>query len=191
MRRILILVAAVLGLLFTTGMHWPQGWHWPGPGVGSAYDPTQTWVYFQRTNRDHDLYLRQFAYVDWAAIQWRRSPRLAVRVVERCPAGANCIHFRTRQLAYPFVARTVVGCCDDARHIGHATVTFDIGMGTAQYSTATSREAACFETMLALGGGWNDPATALDEHTVGCNGTGYPTRHDYEALARVYDHLHR
>jgi hypothetical protein len=185
MRRRLVLFAAAVLLL--TGSHWPQGWHWPGPGAASSYDPQQTWVYFQRTNRNHDLYLRHFKFVDWAAVQWRKSPRVAIRVVERCPTNANCVRFVTRNIDAIGLTSISIG---GNRHLLSATVRFHPVVGTAELGTALSREAACFESMLALGGGWDSPTTALNEHSIGCNGSGYPTAHDYQAIADVYDHLH-
>jgi hypothetical protein len=189
MRRPAIVLAALLLSLSVapaTASHWWTNWHWPGPGVGSSYDPDQTWVYFVATD---DLYRRHIPLVDHAAEVWRRSPRVAIRRVSRCPTNANCVRFVTRDLAYPFLGQTWISWGGN-NHILAATVRFDVVLGTARTSRATDLEAACFESMLSLGGGWNNPDTELNEHAIGCNGSGYPTAHDYDAVNRVYSHLH-
>jgi len=168
-------------VLLLAGCNWSQGWHWPR--VPPRIYQGQTVVYFDvghLTRSDHR------AIADWARYQWTRSPVVAIRLVNACSTNSNCVHWRTSNLPYPINGRTAISIGSN-NHLIAATVNVDTDLNNAD-PVYVRRETGCVEAMLALGGGWDDPATSFDEHSIGCNGRGYPTAHDYEEIARVYNH---
>jgi hypothetical protein len=76
-----------------------------------------------------------------------------------------------------------------SRHIISAWVKLDPDVGKIN-SIAANRYVSVHEACHALGGGWDNIATPEDEHFCGDKGAfgGVPTAHDYEELARVYNH---
>jgi hypothetical protein len=193
MRRLLgILIAALLltGALGTSpaaASNWSQGWHWPRwHGLGST--ATETRVYFVADSVHLKEYQRE--YVTWAAHRWSVSPALVAIPVtrNRCPTRAdgrlyNCVVFQS--MANTGYAGLTTLAFDSNKHITFARVQFDVGVGRTQLDQ--DRNIAIHEAFHALGGGFDNPTTTADEHYC-CDGSGYPTAHDYAELARVYNH---
>jgi hypothetical protein len=135
----------------------PQGWHWPRSGANTI----ETVIYVQ-----NDVAGYQGDYLAWTAGYYNGHPELAIRMVDTCPAGVNCIVARTQDLAYPTWGLTSVGCCLPTNHVGNVVMRFDPLLGT--FGTVYSTRLIFFhEFCHALGGGFT-PSGAASIHEF-CN----------------------
>jgi hypothetical protein len=172
-------LAAVIALILAaSGCHWSQGWHWPNTATNGS-SATETLVLYQ-----NDVVWYQGPYVQHAADQLSRSSAVRIVLVDVCPAGRNCVVWRTGNNTGGLTSLSV----NSNRHLVAATVTLDDGVGR-DGSVANSLQVACHESVHSLGGGLDNPATAVNEHFA-CDGSGYPTAHDLEEIGRVYGHRH-
>jgi hypothetical protein len=163
MKRLALL--AVLPLL--GGCMFPQGWHWPRLGSNT----TETVVYVQ-----NDVAGYQGPYLAFAASYYSLHPELAIRMVDTCPTGVNCVVARTENLAYPNVGLTWVST-GSTPHLLKSVLRLDpdVGrVGTISYSKMLVFHEFCH----ALGGGFRD-----DIHHL-CN-WAYRSA-IFSGIARVY-----
>lgn len=195
LRRLLAAAAAVLlfaGVLAVSGpepvqaTNWSLGLHWPRwYGLGST--ATETRIYFVADAKRTTSWTRD--YVTWAAHRWSASPAVVAIPItaHRCPSISTgqfypCVVWRTGDLNGGLTWISVGG----NKHILSAVVTLDRNVGLGS-DVAQDRNIACHEGGHALGGGFENGAIPGSEHYV-CNGSGYPTSHDFADLARVYNH---
>jgi hypothetical protein len=161
--------ALITALVFmAAGCHFPQGWHWPRyTSTGST--TTQTLVYWQ-----NDVVGYQGPYVAWAATVYDSHPELTVRMVDTCPAGRNCIVWRTGNNGGGTTWISIGG----SRHLMAATVTLDDGIGR-DGTILNSQKIVYHEACHAYGGGFGDEA----QHAM-CN---FEHRaHTLSDIGRVY-----
>jgi hypothetical protein len=161
-RRLLLLAVLVLG-----GCHWSQGWHWPRLGPNT----TATIVYVQ-----NDVVGYQGDYLSWATNYYTGHPELIMRLVDTCPAGANCIVARTREI-FPYAGLTRIGT--SGKHILYAVLLLDPDVGRVG-TVSGSRQVVFHEFCHALGGGFS---TSEAIHRL-CN---WEFRdHTWSEISRVY-----
>jgi hypothetical protein len=176
-RRLALLVAL---LLAASGCNWSLGYHWPRTTANGS-SATETLVYFQ-----NDVIWYQGPYVQWARDQWSRSSAVHITMVDVCPAGRNCVIWRTREIS-PYAGLTsIAGPTAMNRHLTFAVIDLDPDVGRVG-TVAGTKNLTCHEGGHGLGGGFENPALSGSEHFV-CNGSGYPTSHDFADLAAAYDH---
>jgi hypothetical protein len=160
------LVAALPLLL--GGCMFPQGWHWPRLGSNT----TETIVYVQ-----NDVVSYQGDDLAWATGYYNGHPELAIRLVDTCPAGVNCIVARTVDLAYPTVGLTGISIGAD-RHLLNSLMRLDPVVGAAGMTEFNTRLVFFHELCHAFGGGFGE-----DIHEL-CN---WPYRAMiFDEIARVY-----
>lgn len=145
MRRLGIIFLAPLLL---AGCMFPQGWHWPRTAPTTA-STIQTVVYVQ-----NDVVGYQGPYLAWAATYYDSHPELALRMVDTCPAGVNCIKVRTEDLAYPNVGLTGVSIGGE-RHLLTSWMRLDLQVGSAN-TVSWGKRVLFHEFCHALGGGFRD-----------------------------------
>lgn len=143
--RWMLLVGALALLL--AGCMFPQGWHWPRTIATGSPTNNVTVVYFAAR---YGLASYQLAPITWAAGYYNGHPELDIRVVDRCPAGRNCVLWRTEDLTYPVVGRTTISF-NSFKHLLSATVMLDIGVD--------SRSVVFHEACHAFGGGFTPPGS--------------------------------
>jgi hypothetical protein len=186
----LLAFSLLLGVLAGTADAdtWPQDWHWPR-WYATGSTATETKVYFVADAKHLAVYQRE--YVTWAAHRWAASPAVSAVPITayRCPTRPdgiryNCVVFQSASLSDAGKALISI---DSSRHILKATVLFDWSVGKPGTYVNNNRFVACHEAGHALGGGFDDPRTAVNEHHL-CNGSGYPTTEDYQSLAGAYNH---
>jgi hypothetical protein len=166
MRRLALLAVLVLT---AAGCHWSQGWHWPRyTSTGST--TTQTLIYWQ-----NDVVGYQGDYLAWAANLYTSHPELIVRLVDTCPAGRNCVRWRTGNNVGGLTSISVGA----HGHILSALVTLDDGIGR-DGTVQGSRNVVAHEACHALGGGFS---TSEAVHAM-CNLSNLA--HTWEEISRVY-----
>ena len=193
MKRLLLSCLLSLGLVFGVFASpagadtWPQNYHWPR-WYGTGSTATETRVYFVADVKRMPVYQR--AYVSWAAHRWSASPAVSVIPItsDRCPTRPdgikyNCVVWRTGNNGGGFTNINF----DSSKHITFALVTLDdqVGLGT---DYVQDRYIACHEGGHSLGGGFDDPRTAYNEHHLCNKANGYPTSEDYASIAGAYNH---
>lgn len=121
----------------------PQGWHWPRTSATGSATTTATVVYWATAG----VAGYQLPAIAWAAGYYGKHPELDVRVVDRCPAGRNCVLWRTADLPYPVVGRTTISI-GGSKHLVAASVVLDVGVD--------SRGVVFHEACHAFGGGFGE-----------------------------------
>jgi hypothetical protein len=145
------LLGIVVAALLLGGCMFPQGWHWPRTGTNT----TETVIYVAAR---YGLASHQLPYVTWAAGYYNSHPELAIRVVDRCPAGINCVVVSTLNLPYPVVGSTWVST-GSTPHLLGSGLRLDPDVGR-NMSATQSRLTVFHEFCHALGGGFTPPGAA-------------------------------
>jgi hypothetical protein len=166
MKRLTLL--AVLPLL--GGCMFPQGWHWPRTGAST----TVTVVYVQ-----NDVASWQGDYLAWTTGYYNGHPELAIRLVDTCPAGVNCIRVVTQEIS-PSAGLTGIST-GSSPHILTSLLRLDPDVGRVGTVFGT-RLIFFHEFCHALGGGFRD-----DIHHL-CNWDWRASI--FSEIARVYHDDH-
>ena len=72
----------------------PQGWHWPRTAATGSPTTTETVVYWAAR---YGLASYQLSVVQWTAGYYNAHAELKIVIVDSCPAGKNCVLWRTGQ----------------------------------------------------------------------------------------------
>lgn len=145
MRRLLVPLGAALLL---AGCHFPQGWHWPRTfeAMAPSASTQQTVVYWAKG----EAFRYQDPVIAWAAAVYDAHPELAIKLVDTCPAGRNCVVWDTGNNGGGLTSVSI----GSNRHLVAARVVLDDQVT----DDATGRKIAYHEACHALGGGFTDEA---------------------------------